>query len=282
RAIDSRISGGITEIAGEGAHEVFASPSNADTRLIDIIPTESFDDFVDTAVGLRDARMALITQLTHSEAYRTLIARMLQRGILDYVFHRAEVSEGHRRGVLAHLGITMARRVLPQLERHVATTLARYVDQHAERLAQEGDQVLREVLDDGFVRRAADELWEKLAPQRLDQLFAHIGSYNLEDLIVTGYEFWLKFRKTPYFHAVTRAVVERFFEKYEDQSVRSLIEDMGVTAEMVSVDLRAVVAPLVARALETGYLAERIRARLEPFYGSDQAATILSERPAPG
>ena len=276
RAIDLRISGGITELMGEMANRVFTSPHNENTRLEDIVPSRSFEEIVDKVVGLEQARGEIIHRATHSGAYRTLVASLLQRSLMDFLFPPQDRSPRSPRTWIAGVGRSVARRVVPHLDRHITMRLSRYLDANADRIACEGEKQLLLALDQATLRRAAEEIWEELAPMRLSEAFAQIQGYDLEDFVVIGYEFWLKYRKTDYFNAVAHELVGHFFDKYGDDSLSSLIDDMGVTQDMVVVDLCELAGPVVALARDTGWLEQRIRAHLEPFYGSARVEEILS------
>ena len=101
-------------------------------------------------------------------------------------------------------------------------------------------------------------------------------SQDLEDFIVLGYEFWLKFRKTPYFLAVVTDVVHHLFEKYGDESLASLILDMGVTEGMIASELRTFLSPLLDHASRTGFLERELGVLLGPFYRSEEALAVLN------
>ncbi len=275
RAIEIRVSGGITELAGEMANKVFTSARNEHTRLDQIVGSRAFEDIIDKVVGLEQAKHQIIHSVTQSTAYRTAISRVLQRAVLDFAFGVREPVETRGLSLLAHVGRRVARRLIPDLERTVARRLSRHLDRNADQIARGGEEVLLDALDATTIRRTADEIWADLAPMRLSDIFAHIGSYDLEDFVVIGHEFWLKFRKTEYFHEIMRGLVDHFFDKYGEQSLVALIDDMGVSKDMVVTEVRLQGAPVIVKALETGFLERLIRAHLEPFYASDRVKAIL-------
>jgi hypothetical protein len=95
---------------------------------------------------------------------------------------------------------------------------------------------------------------------------------------VLGYEFWQRYRKTRYFREISRELVDHFFSKYAGDSLLDLLDDVGVTASMVSEELRGFLPPLLERARTTGFLEQRIRAHLERFYRSDAVAALVDGR----
>jgi hypothetical protein len=77
-------------------------------------------------------------------------------------------------------------------------------------------------------------------------------------------------------------VVDRFFSKYGEESVVALIEDMGVTEQMVTHELQTFVTPVFEHADRTGFVEQQIRARLEAFYGTSAVADLLAARAPAG
>jgi hypothetical protein len=61
-------------------------------------------------------------------------------------------------------------------------------------------------------------------------------------------------------------VVRGFFLRYGKQDVASVLQAAGFDQQAVTEGLLEVAIPLAQRARAGGYLEERIRARLTPFY----------------
>lgn len=270
--IDLKVSGGITELAGEMANAVFSSTWNATTRVADICDTRSYEEFSEKIIGLRGVQQELIRNVMQSSASATLASRVLSRFAMDLVFGDDAESPSLLRMVLAAVG----QKLVPDLERRAEEILSHYAERHASRFTREGEKHVLEVLDPDWVRQMADELWDALSARPIAEAGSIFTAQDLEDFVILGYEFWLRFRKTPYFQAITREVVDRLFEKYGDESLNSLIADMGVTGEMLTLELRLLLEPICEHALRTGFLGEQVRAHLAPFYGSPAVASILA------
>jgi hypothetical protein len=175
-------------------------------------------------------------------------------------------------GLLSSLG----QRLLSSLEERAQLAITRYVEKHADRVTKDAEEHALELLDPEWMRQLADEVWDAVSREPLATAASSFSAQDLEDFVVLSYEFWLKFRRTPYFRAVTAEVVDQLFAKYGGETVTSLIEDMGVTESMVAHELRTFAAPLLEQARESGFLEERVRAVLEPFYRSASARAVLS------
>jgi hypothetical protein len=270
--VELKVSGGIAELAGEMSRVVFSSTASAATRVEDVLPTSAYGDFADKITALGGVQSELIRYVTQSVAFGTLASRLLSRMVTDLLFR---VDPGQPSRLTGLLG-TLAEKVLPGFERRIGEALSRYIEPHASRLTRGGGGHLREVLDPECVRQIADEIWDEVSKKPLSDAAAFFTAQDLEDFVVLVYEFWQKFRKTRYFHAVSTEVVDRLFEKYGEESVLSIIADMGITEQMVTHELKTFIGPLFERAFATGFLEQEIRTYLEPFYRSPALAAILA------
>jgi hypothetical protein len=267
--IELRVSGGITELTGEMSQLVFASPASADTRLEQILTPASYREFADKLFALDTVRRELLGLIAKSSAMTSINARMLAHELLSLLSAPVPSVSSRVRGLAGRLGLQ-----LPELADALGHWLERYT-----RGAQ---RHLLEVLDAESLRATVDELWDNVSTMRLSEAFDLIGEQDIEDFVVLIYEFWLRYRKTEFFRRITTELVEYFFQKYGQESLLSLIEDMGVTEEMVSSELAEVLGPLVDRAAATGFLEQLLRARLESFYNSPAAEAVLRERDRDG
>ncbi|HEY6559248.1 MAG TPA: hypothetical protein VI072_18315 [Polyangiaceae bacterium] len=272
--IELKVSGGITELAGEMSRAVFSSTVSRKTPVEEIFPSASYDDFADKIMALDALRRELIHKVTQSPAVGKLAGRALARVLLD-ALSGSKVAE-----LLRASGITseLEAKFFPHVGQELEERLSRLAEKHAPRLLKDSAQHLVEALDPDLLRDIADEVWDSTATLPLDEVTSGFSAQDLEDFVVLGYEHWLKFRKSAYFRGVSGEVIERLFAKYGQESLASVIADMGVSESMVSRELRAVLVPFVEQAERTGFLEQQIRARLEPFYRSSTAAALLLKR----
>jgi hypothetical protein len=273
--INLRISGGIAELAGQMTQMVFASDISADTRLDQLLSYESYRGFADKIEGLEAAQRELIQLLVRTRSFRPLMARAITlaaRTVLLEQKHKEGASEPD--GRLSQLSRELKEDLLARAE----LQLNRYFERHADELVKRSESHLRELVTPDTLRSLADELWDAVAGKRLSELFSFVSASDLEDFVVLAYETWLHYRQTPYFRDVCRQVVFALFEQYGPESVQTLLDDMGVTEEMVAHELHALVAPMVNHAAETGFYERLVRARLEPFYRSGDVVSLLAQR----
>lgn len=274
--VDLPIAGGVTELTGEMSQKVLASSHNKKTALEDIFARKQYDDIVDKIVGLESARNDLIKRIVHSSAYSREISELLFIGIKEYVLEENFIAKNVP-GIasLIRAGKFAVNKTMHSLEVAIEERVKGYIESNIESTIRRSEKSLINYFTETRIVDAGEGVWESIAETKLSEYFSTIDANDMEDFIIIGYEFWLHFRKTKYFKGIYTELVKYFFKKYGNKELDVLIEDVGVTREMVIGELCEIIAPGIEKALSTGYLEERIRARLESFYLSPQAAALI-------
>lgn len=260
-AVELRVGGGIMELTGEMAQLVMASSTGDETRLDQLLSDSAYEQFADKIANLSGAWRALIERVWRSEAGELLQAELLTWAMNDLLHTRAAPLRLQR--LVLGLEMRLAHALAKRLGRAASG------ERHADVLAVLAPELLRSI---------ADEIWTSVSSLRLRELFALIDGQDVEDFVVLGHEFWLTYRKSPYFQRLMQEMVEHFFAKYGGQTLLELVDDMGVSEPLVAEGLSQLLAPIVARAAETGFAEQQIRARLRAFYDSAACAALFAQR----
>jgi hypothetical protein len=218
----------------------------------------------------------LIALVAHSTTFAALNARMLARSLLDMLTPQLLRSNGVLGASLSKLWEPVSRAFRPDAERLLAELVGHYLEQHRDQVTQGLEKRLLQVLSPTRVRSLLDEVWDSVAAMPLSEAFAVIGEHDLEDFVVLVHEFWLRYRKTEFFRGISTEMVDHFFRKYGQETLASLVTDMGVSQAMVRDELLGFLRPLVQHALRSGALEQALRARLADFYGSEAAHAALA------
>lgn len=261
--IELRVGGGIMELAGEMSRAILCSRATSETRLEQIFSAATFAEFADKVESLGDARRALIDNISRTPSLALLVSRVVWRIAMDMLLPSSAPLGGSLR---------------TQLETRLGPLLGRFVEQRTEQaIAAHRAQLVEEIGADA-VRAVADDLFDVLSKKQLSETGSVFTPQDLEDFVVLGYEYWLQFRKTPYFRSIVAEVVDKLFAKYGAESLVATIEDLGVDPALILNELKLFAGPIVALAERTGFLEQRLRGLLTPFYESTEAAEALAPR----
>jgi len=296
KVVDSPVPGGITELIGEMSRKVLTSIHNEKTLFEDIFLRKQFDIIMDKGISLTEVRTFLIKKILNSTVYSKLISTMIYTAIKEYLITESKMAQNiPGLSSLIHIGkntvniaesLPMVSSVInvckesindafPLFETEIENRIISYIETTLESRIQHSENFLLELLNEKHLNTLTDQIWDLISKNSLSDYYSTLNANDMEDFILIGYDFWLHFRKTPYFKNIYQELVSYFFEKYGDNEIDIIIEDMGVDEEMVINDIIQLISPGIETALDIGYLEERIRYRLESFYFSEKAASLL-------
>lgn len=279
-AVDLRIHGGITELVGEAASRLFFNDERKETRCKDLINSKQIEAFIDKSLELGELRTKVVEKVIETPVYTALVAEILYNGITQYVYDDNVISKNVP-GVASMMkfGKRMVSKGVPGLETAVAGNLKKYISSNVQYFIRLSESFLSSDNTAQQVKESLLEIWDDLEDCSVARLEELINAMDVQDFIVLGYEFWLKFRDTSYFEESYSLVVDYLFEKYGDEPLAVLIDDMGVTADMVRGELQCFAPGILQRLHEKGYVEARLRKRLESFYHSAEAQAVFSQTP---
>jgi len=274
--VELPVAGGVTELTGEMSQKVLASSHNKKTSLEDIFARKQYDDIVDKAVSLKKARKDLIRRFVTSPVYSQQISEVLFIGIKEYMLEENIIAKKVP-GIssLIKVGKFAVNKTMHSLEVAIENKVKSYIESNLDNTIKRSERSLNEYFSKTRIVDTGEEIWKSVAKTKLNEYFSTIDANDMEDFIIIGYDFWHHFRKTKYFKGIYTELVKYFFKKYGSRELDVIIGDVGVTREMVICELNKIIAPGIEKALSMGYLEERIRARLESFYFSKKAASLI-------
>ncbi len=270
----------VADTIQENVVRVYRFLQEDTTRVEDILPREVYDAAVEVITGLEDLREYITHQLVSTSVYAKLISNVLYQGIKAFVLTENVFAKNiPGASSLVRLGQRSLNAAAPKLEGNIDKQLIRFINANIQQTIADSETFLNQALEPDVIRSLGDEVWDANAESEMTDLMDYVDEDALEAIADVVQQFWTHYRATPFFSAIVREVVVGVFEKYGARDLRSVLADMGVTEAMLVREATMFATPLVAKAIETGYLEARIRRHLSGFYASYTPAD--QEAPSP-
>jgi len=276
-AVDLQIHGGITELVGEMAGRLLFDESRKDVPCKTLMSARQIEAFIDKALELTQLRETVVEKAIESPVYTALVAEILYKGITQYIYDDNMISKNVP-GVASVMkfGKKMMSKSVPSLENAVADNLKKYISNNVQYFIRLSESFLCSDDAGQQVKESLLQIWDQLEDVSVHKARDLIGPMDIQDLIVLGYEFWLKFRDTDYFRESYSIVVDYLFEKYGDEPLAELVDDMGVTPAMAKAELACFAPAILQRLHQQGYIEARLRKRFAEFYQSAAVKEVLA------
>src|SRR5690554_4911143 len=275
--VSMELDAGIPELAADLATEVLNAPVQSQTRLGDILSREQASAFVEEALELRHQRERVISEIMAHPVYQELVSNVVYHGLVNYLYEDNLITRSVPGvGSMMKFGKKMANKAVPGLDETFERRIKAWLADSLPGLIARSEQFLHKALSDDELRDTVMAAWVSLEGRTIAELKEGVGEVELQEFVVLGYEFWLNFRKTGYFEGCARAVVNHLFAKYGDRPVMDLLQDVGVTREVIVTEVESLALPIVEVLAEEGYLEALVRRRLGAFYQSAAAKKLLA------
>jgi len=276
-AVEMEIEGGIPELFGEVANIIYEHPNNEITKLGDLITDDIAIDFLEKVFEPNSLLDQAVNNIRSSAPFREFLSDVVFTVVKGYALEQNQIVK------LAPVANGMQK--LREWFNDRAPGLSENVNNLGKQLSQASvDQSIRlvdDMLDNDLYRDSAfnsvQNLWDDIKNWKIANFQRYFSEMDLQELMVLGYEYWLEFRHTDYLQSCIDAGVKFFFDKYGDDSLHTMLSDLGVTEDMIVSEI-VNYAPDLANMLLKHNIAEAlVRRHLQRFYFSDETLALLAK-----
>jgi len=275
-AVNMDLDAGIPELAAEMATEVMNAPVQSETTLGEILSRDQASAFIEEALELRQQRERIISEIMAHPVYQELVSNVVYHGLVNYLYEDNLLTRSVPGvGSMMKFGKKMANKAVPGLDETFERRIKAWLSDSLPGLITRSEQFLHKALTDDELRDTVMAAWVTLENVTIAELKDGLDDVELQEFVVMGYDFWLHFRKTQYFDGCAQAVVEHLFAKYGGRPVMDLLQDVGVTREVIVTEVEQLALPIVDVLRQEGYVEALLRRRLGAFYQSAAAKKLL-------
>ncbi|MES1930591.1 hypothetical protein SADO_15114 [Salinisphaera dokdonensis CL-ES53] len=275
-AADMKVGGAIPALVGDIAIALYEHPIQEETTLEELLPDREFEELLDKLLEMQALREEVIHQSVSNPVFANLVAQLLYSGLRGYFAHSKRLAA---RVPGARMAMKFGRAVVDRAPPRIGDALERGIRRYVERNTEAGMQASEAYLHDAFEsdesRQAILDFWDDNKHRSVASVRDFAGQLDVEELFVIGYEYWQRLRRMPIYRELIETGVEVFFENYRDATLTDLLDDIGVTRDMMVRDGMRFLPQAIEALRAKGLLAPAIRRQLEDFYRSDAVAAIV-------
>jgi hypothetical protein len=257
----------LAEQINEAVISVHRTAADDGTTVAELLPEAEFEQAARAAAGMDDIQRAIITQVTSSEVYAKLISHVLYEGLKGYLTEENPVSKRVPGAAsMLKLGQNAIGTAAPGLSQGIDRQLTAFVNSNISDAMRDSQEYLIEALSEERLLETATEVYQEAAGTTVAEAAAEISEESVSSMVTAGLAVWEHLRTTGTVYEMVRAPIAAFLDGWGDQPIGKLLVAAGITSEDIVTTFSPTAAEWIERAYADGYLEERIRARLEPFY----------------
>src|SRR5688572_25805997 len=180
---------------------------------------------------MKDLRRRIIHETTDNPIYTALASDILLHGIRGYLMKGPVTRSIPGARSVMKLGKSVISRA--GLDDSLEANLKRYIRKNIRATLKESERFLSSTVDDDRVRELVLEVWDTVKQRQLSGFRRYVTSNDVEEWFVVGYEYWRELRGGEYYSLLINAGIDAFFDKYGDTSLREILDEVGLTREML-------------------------------------------------
>ncbi|MCB1658424.1 MAG: hypothetical protein KDI39_09375 [Pseudomonadales bacterium] len=274
-AIKLDLGAGVFDIIGDIARTLHSHQIHQQTTLNDIVPDKHVEQILDKVLELKTVRDYIVQQVIMNPVYAALASDVMYYGLRDYLLSQLGGQQSRQRfASLVSWGKNLVERVPPDVEQMIELNLRHYIQKSLSNVLNESQSFLAHI-DLQKLRDNLLDIWDDLKQHPISTYKQLLSSVDVEELFVLSYEFWRDFRQSSYFKVLIDSGIDAFFNRYGEATLSELLDEMGISREMLISDAVRFAPPVLAMLQQKSLLEPFIRLYLEPFYCSAQVWAIL-------
>lgn len=275
-AVDMKVGGAIPALVGDIAVAIYEHPIQDETTLQEALPDREFEELLDKLLEMQELREEVIHQSVSNPVFANLVAELLYSGLRGYV---AQSKQFAARVPGGRTAIKLGRAVIDRAPAQIGDALERGIQRYVKYNTETGMRASEAFLHDAFeseeLRRAVLDFWDDHKHRSVASVRDFAGQLDIEELFVIGYEYWQRLRHMPIYRQLIESGIEVFFDTYRDATLTELLDDIGVTRDMMVRDGMRFLPQVIDALQAKGVLQPVIRRQFEDFYRSEAVAAIL-------
>lgn len=261
-AVQMELGGGVPELVGEMVERLYHHSIQDERRIGEVIDEVTITALLDKCLEIPLSRRG-IGWLSRNPVLLALLAGGAQLGVKTW-FH-----QGVPESVRSVVGQRVPVRWRASLELRLQEWLL------ARMRALLADPWLYSDDNLGSLRELIVVAWQEFADRPVTELRELLGSEDIQELFVIGYDFWRQFRQSDYFATMLDTAIHAFFDKYGEVTLRELIDEVGVQRDDLLDDARRFAPPIIELLRGRGLLESWLRRQLEPFFFKEETLALL-------
>ena len=262
-ASEMDISGAIPELVGDMVDAFYEQAVDSERLIADVVDEDVIMALLDKVLEIPLSRQGM-AWLGRNPVLLALLAGGAQMG-LKTLLHQ---------GMPAALREQFSRRLPERWVNSLDTRMQEWLLRRTEQLLSDPWLYRDENLDE--LRELVLVGWQDFAQRPVAELRELLSSEDIQELFVIGFEYWRELRHTDYFNSLLDSGVSAFFDKYGDTGLVELLQELGVTRDLMLDDARRFGPPIIEKLRQEGLLEAWLRRHLSGFFEAEATLELLN------
>lgn len=273
---EARLSPDALSFLSTASDSLVAAAEKSSERIGDLIRKEDHERAVDVLIESSQMRADMSRDFARSMFFRRLISEVLFFSIKRFLGEDNILAKSIP-GVssLFKFGQNLVNQAMPNLDENVTRVIKDFISKNMDSVVRYTETVLTGQMDDKLIRELADSFWEDVEKRPVAQIAADYKQVPGARVQDASNSFWNHLRGTEFAARMTGTAVNAWFDFFGKRPIGAILaEAEWPRSRVIDAALKGAL-PILSDARQNGALEKILRRRLEGFYSSSAAASIL-------
>lgn len=251
-----------------------------DIEIDDLITKNTWDRIVEKVVEQRKFREEIVHKITTNQFYGEMLSEIIYNSIKSFTQQSPMGSSSDKGlGGLFNVGKGLLGAALSGMEDTIDKNVKKFLSDNINKTLRDSEKIIHKRLTDENIRKGANKLWDKLDELNFKELaekakkYTSSGKDSTSDLVAAVA---MEMKNSSAINHINEVILNHFYTTYGNQPIQVLMEGLNITEEKIVRESINIAEDILGRMNATGFLEERIREQLQPFYESKEVQSILN------
>ena len=246
----------IRELALESKH-----------TLSDFVSKDTYFEIADYLIEQKEARERIISKIVKNPFYGEMLADTLYDGIKSFMA-QSRPSQETVGGSIFSIGKSLVGAALSGVQDNIDKNIKKFISTNLSKAIADSEDNLKEKLSTSKLKSLSRNIWDKAESLKVKNLAKGVKEEHIEKIVDKGEMVAKDLIAAEAVKELAHFVIDHFFKHDGKKTISKILTDNGITKEIILRESEEIAIPIIESMKKTGFLQERIEARLGKFYST--------------
>ena len=256
----------------EATHKTIGNNKEALTSLF---TKEIFDTSMNLGMGMKELRKDVIHTVINSPVYTKMISSVMYNAIADFIGGENAFAKNVP---IASSFLKMGQDFLgniPGMQAGIEKNLTAFIQSNLQNSLKQSEKLLNQELDSKTAKELTDELWKFLETKKISDLQQYANTNDLNQIFSIAKSEWNHIKTSPLLPQILETNLDVILTKYKGKKIGELIVIFQIKKSDIIDSLSIISEAYISHPQIQKHIEKRLSLRLEGFYKSENAKTII-------
>lgn len=235
--------------------------------LSDFISEDTYFEIADYLIEQKEAREKIIERIVKNPFYGEMLADTLYDGIKSFMAQSGPSQETVG-GSLFSIGKSLVGAALSGVQDNIDKNIKKFISTNLSKAIADSEDNLKEKLSSSRLKSLSKKIWERAEEIKIKKLAKGVKDKHIEKIVDNGERVAKDLIAAEAVKELAHFVIDHFFKHDGKKTIQQVLLDNDITLEIILKETHETATPIIESMIKTGFLKERIEARLGKFYST--------------